>query len=42
MDENGHVGLGDGGELLGDALLTGADGVSTGGSMAKNFGFVQL
>jgi hypothetical protein len=42
MDENGHGRLGDGGEMLGDALLRGGDGVPTGGNMAKNYGFVQL
>jgi hypothetical protein len=36
MDEHGHGRLGDGGEILGDVLLTGADGVSSGGSKAKD------
>jgi hypothetical protein len=41
MDEQGHGRLGDGGEICGDVLLTSVDGVSTGGNMAKNSGFVQ-
>jgi hypothetical protein len=41
MDEHGHGRLGDGGEIIGDVLLTGGKGVSTGGNMAKNSGFIQ-
>jgi hypothetical protein len=41
MDEQGHGRLGDGGEIIGDVLLTGVEGVSTGGNMANNSGFVQ-
>jgi hypothetical protein len=41
MDEHGHGRLGDGGEKIGDVLLTGVEGVSTGGNMAKNSGFVR-
>jgi hypothetical protein len=41
MDEHGHGRLGDGGEKIGDVLLTGVEGVSTGGNTAKNSGFVQ-
>jgi hypothetical protein len=35
MDEHGHGRLGEGGEIIGDVLLTGVEGVSTGGNMAK-------
>jgi hypothetical protein len=42
MDEHGHGRSGDGGEIIGDVLLTGVEGVSTGGNMAKNSGFVQF
>jgi hypothetical protein len=42
MDEHGHGRFGDGGEIIGDVLLTGVGDVSTGGNMAKNSGFVQL
>jgi hypothetical protein len=41
MDEHGHGRSRDGGEIIGDVLLTGVEGVSTGGNMAKNSGFVQ-
>jgi hypothetical protein len=41
MDEHGHGRLGDRGEIFGDVLLTGVEGASTGGNMAKNSGFVQ-
>jgi hypothetical protein len=41
MDEHGHGRLGDGGEIIGGVLLTGVEGVSTGGNMANNSGFVQ-
>jgi hypothetical protein len=41
MDEHGHGRSGDGGEIIGDKLLTGVEGVSTGGNKAKNSGFVQ-
>jgi hypothetical protein len=41
MDEHGHGKLGDGGEIFGVVLLTGVEGVSTGGNVAKNSGFVQ-
>jgi hypothetical protein len=41
VDEHGHGRLGDGGEIIGDVLLTGVEGVSTGGNMAKNSSFVQ-
>jgi hypothetical protein len=37
MDEHGHGRSGDGGELIGDVLLTGVKGVSK-GNMAKNSG----
>jgi hypothetical protein len=41
MDEHGHGRLGDRGEIIGDVLFTGVEGVSTGGNMAKSSGFVQ-
>jgi hypothetical protein len=41
MDDHGHGRLGDGCEIIGDVLLAGVEGVSTGGNMAKNSGFVQ-
>jgi hypothetical protein len=41
MDELGHGRLGDGGEIFRDVLLNGVEAASTGGSMAKNSGFVQ-
>jgi hypothetical protein len=41
MDEHVHGRSGDGGETIGDVLLTGVEGVSDGGNMAKNSGFVQ-
>jgi hypothetical protein len=41
VDEHGHGRLGDRGELIGDVPLTGVEGVSTGGNVAKNSGFVQ-
>jgi hypothetical protein len=41
MDEHRHGRSGDGGEIIGDVLLTGVEGVSTRGSMAKNSSFVQ-
>jgi hypothetical protein len=41
MDEHGHGRSGDGGEIISDVLLTGVEGVSTRGNMAKNSGFVQ-
>jgi hypothetical protein len=41
MDEHGHGRLSGGGEIIGDVLLTGVEGVSTGVNMAKNSGFVQ-
>jgi hypothetical protein len=41
MDEHRHGRLGDGGEIIGDVLLTGVECVSTGGNMEKNSGFVQ-
>jgi hypothetical protein len=41
MDEHGHGRLVGGGKIFGDVLLTGVEGVSTGGNMAKNSGFFQ-
>jgi hypothetical protein len=41
MDEHGHGRSRDGGEISGDVFLTGVEGVSTGGNMAKNSGFDQ-
>jgi hypothetical protein len=41
MDEHGHGRSGEGGEISVDVLLTGVEGVSTGGNMEKNSGFVQ-
>jgi hypothetical protein len=41
MDEHGHGRSGDGGKRIGDVLLTGVEGVSKGGNMAKSSGFVQ-
>jgi hypothetical protein len=41
MDEHGHGRLGDGGEIIGDVLSTGVEGVSMGSNRAKNSGYVQ-
>jgi hypothetical protein len=35
MDEHGHGRLGDGGEIIGDVLLTGVESVSTGGKWRR-------